>query len=154
MEYWKGEGEDNHGKEAGDCGAALHAQRLPEDSCHGWGIGYVAIPWLPRQDYKTLQDWKALFREFEKYARILAKEGLVLQYHNHKFEFEKFGIRDDQEIWRAIGEGGIDWPAVFKACKKAGTIHYIVEQDSCPITDDPFRSLAVSRQNIRAMGLG
>lgn len=179
--------------------------------CHAWGIGYVAIPWLPRQNYKTLKDWKMLFREFDGYAKALAREDIVVQYHNHKFEFEKFGIRngsggrtildmlyantkllqaeldfgwisrgghdcvawalrmkgrldqvhlkdwgikDDKEVWRAIGEGGIDWPAVFRACKAAGTRDYIVEQDDCPITNDPFLSLTVSRRNIRAMGLG
>ncbi len=179
--------------------------------CHAWGVGYVAIPWLPRQDFKTQQDWKRLFKEFEGYARALRREAIVVQYHNHKFEFEKFGIRngkggrtilemmyehtrllqaeldfgwvarggqdpaewalkmkgrldqvhlkdwgilDDQEIWRAIGEGGIDWRSVFKACKAAGTRHYIVEQDSCPVTNDPFLSLAISRKNIRGLGLG
>lgn len=179
--------------------------------CHAWGIGYVAIPWLSRNDFQTLEDWKKLFKEFEGYAKVLAKEGLIVQYHNHMFEFEKFGIKngkggktilemlytftdmlqaeldfgwvvrgghnpvawalkmkgrldqvhlkdwgvkDDQVVWRAIGEGGIDWPAVFKACKIAGTRDFIVEQDSCPITNDPFLSLAVSRKNIKAMGLG
>lgn len=178
--------------------------------CKGWGISYVAIPWLPRQDYKTLADWKKLFKEFEGYAKRCAKDGIVVQYHNHMFEFEKFGIvngkggktvldmlydgtkllqaeldfgwvvrggqspvawaqkmkgrldqvhlkdwgvRDDQPVWRAIGEGGIDWPAVIKACKAAGTKHFIVEQDQCPITNDPFLSLAISRKNLAAMGL-
>jgi sugar phosphate isomerase/epimerase len=62
--------------------------------CHAWGVGYVAIPWLPRQDFKTQQDWKRLFKEFEGYARALRREAIVVQYHNHKFEFEKFGIRN------------------------------------------------------------
>lgn len=180
-------------------------------NCQAWGIGYVAIPWLPRQEFTTLAAWKGLFREFEGYARKLAKAGLVLQYHNHMFEFEKFGVKngrggqtildmlyrgtkllqseldlgwvargghnpaawvlklvgradqvhlkdwgiqDDQPIWRAVGEGGIDWLAVFKACKAAGTRYYIIEQDSCPVTNDPFKSLAISRANVRAMGLG
>lgn len=178
--------------------------------CKAWGIQYVAIPWLPRQDFKTLADWKKLFKEFEGYAKRCAKDGIVVQYHNHMFEFEKsgikngaggktildmlyegtkllqaeldlgwvvrgghnpvnwaqkmkgrldqvhlkdWGIRDDQPIWRAVGEGGIDWPAVIKACKAAGTKHFIVEQDSCPITSDPFLSLAISRKNLLAMGL-
>lgn len=182
-------------------------------SCHQWGIDYVAIPWLDASKINTLAAWKGLAKEFNGFGKTLAKEGLVLQYHNHMFEFEKFGVKngkggqmfldllfrnthpkflqaeldlgwvsrgnespvewilkmrnrldqvhlkdwgvkDDQPVWRAIGEGGIDWQAVFQACKKAGTKHYIVEQDSCPITNDPFLSLAVSRKNIRAMGLG
>jgi sugar phosphate isomerase/epimerase len=178
--------------------------------CKAWGIQYVAIPWLPRQEYKTAADWKKLFKEFEGYAKRCAKDGIVVQYHNHMFEFEKFGIkngaggktildmlyegtkllqaeldfgwvvrgghspvawatkmagrldqvhlkdwgvRDDQPVWRAVGEGGIDWKAVIKACKASGTKDFIVEQDSCPITDDPFLSLAISRKNLAAMGL-
>lgn len=178
--------------------------------CQAWDIGYVAIPWLAHQEFKTLADWKKLFREFERYAKRCAKEGLTVQYHNHMFEFEKFGIKNgaggttilemlysgtellqaeldlgwvvrgghdpvawarrmkgrldqvhlkdwgvvnNEPVWRAVGEGGIDWPAVIKACKAAGTKHFIVEQDECPITNDPFRSLAISRKNLLAMGL-
>ena len=183
------------------------------DTCHKWGVGYVAIPWLDASKLATLDAWKALAREFNGFGRALAGEGIVLQYHNHMFEFEKFGVKNgkggqmfldllfkytnpkylqaeldlgwvargnqspvawvrkmanrldqvhlkdwgvlkDQPVWRAIGEGGICWPCVFQACKAAGTSYYIVEQDSCPITNDPFLSLAVSRKNIKAMGLG
>ena len=178
--------------------------------CQAWGIRYVAIPWLPRQEYTTLPAWKGLFKEFEGYARVLAKAGIVLQYHNHMFEFEKFGIVNgkggktvldmlydgtkllqaeldfgwvvrgghspvawaqrmkgrldqvhlkdwgvvnDQPVWRAVGEGGIDWPAVIKACRQSGTTDFIVEQDSCPVSNDPFLSLKISRDNLRKMGL-
>ena len=179
--------------------------------CKAWGIKYVAIPWLPRENYKTLADWKVLFKEFDGYAARFAKEGLVVQYHNHMFEFEKFGIKkgaggqtildmmyantkflqaeldfgwvvrgghcpvawakkmkgrldqvhfkdwgiiNDQPAWREIGEGGIDWVSVYKACKASGTTDFIVEQDSCPVTNDPFLSLSISRKNIKAMGIG
>jgi sugar phosphate isomerase/epimerase len=180
-------------------------------TCHAWGVQYVAIPWLSRENCKTLADWKKLFKEFEGYAKRFAKEGIVVQYHNHMFEFEKFGIKNgaggktildmmyentkllqaeldfgwvvrgghcpvawakkmkgrldqvhfkdwgvinDKPEWRAIGEGGIGWVDVFKACKASGTSYYIVEQDSCPVTNDPFLSLAISRKNIKAMGIG
>jgi sugar phosphate isomerase/epimerase len=182
-------------------------------TCQKWGISYVAIPWLDCAKLSTLADWKALAKEFNAFGKALVREGLVLQYHNHMFEFEKFGVRNgaggktflemlfeytkpeylqaeldlgwvargnqspvawvnkmkgrldqvhlkdwgvkgNEPVWRAIGEGGIDWPAVLKACKAAGTQHYIVEQDSCPITNDPFLSLSVSRANLKAMGLG
>ncbi len=179
--------------------------------CKAWGTTYVAIPWLSHKACDTAAAWRKLFAEFERYAKRLDKEGLILQYHNHMFEFEKFGIRngkggrtildmlfsgtkrlqseldvgwvvrgghdpiawidrlkgrldqvhlkdwgvkDNEPVWRAIGEGGIDWAAVLKACKRAGTKHYIVEQDSCPITNDPFRSLKISRDNLRDLGLG
>jgi len=183
------------------------------DTCHQWGIDYVAIPWLDASKLTTLDAWKALAKEFNGFGKALAKEGLILQYHNHMFEFEKFGVKNgkggktfldllfdltnakylqaeldlgwvargnespvdwvlkmqnrldqvhlkdwgvknNQPVWRAIGEGGICWHCVFKACKKAGTTYFIVEQDACPITNDPFLSLAISRKNIKDMGLG
>ena len=179
--------------------------------CQAWGVGYVAIPWLSRESLTTLDDWKRLFKEFEGYARQLKQAGLVLQYHNHMFEFEKFGVRqgrggttildllyrhtkrlqaeldigwvvrgghdpvawvgklagridqvhlkdwgvvNNEPVWRAVGEGGINWPLVLKACRKAGTRFFIVEQDNCPVSKDPFLSLKISRQNLKAMGLG
>ena len=63
------------------------------EDCRKLGISYVAIPWLKASDQKTLADWKALFREFEGYAKRFAKEGVTVQYHNHAFEFQKFGIK-------------------------------------------------------------
>ena len=70
------------------------------EDCRKLGISYVAIPWLKASDQKTLADWKALFREFEGYAKRFAKEGVTVQYHNHAFEFQKFGVKRD-EIVRA-----------------------------------------------------
>ena len=174
------------------------------------GCKYAAIPWLNIGDYKTSADWKGLFREFNVYQKKFAKAGIILQYHNHMFEFEKFGIKNgaggktildmfletckgiqaeldvgwvarggydpiawvkkfsgrlDQvhfkdwgvvnnaPVWRAVGEGSLDWPGIIKACKAAGTIDFIVEQDDCPVTGDPFRSYAISRKNLLAFKL-
>ena len=52
-----------------------------------------------------------------------------------------------------VGEGGIEWPAVIKACKASGTRHFIVEQDDCQITNDPFKSMRISFENLQALGL-
>ena len=176
------------------------------ENCHGWGVAYVAIPWLNAGDYKTAADWKKLFREFDAYASRLIKEGIVVQYHNHDFEFEKFGIKKgaggttildmlydgteflqaeldfgwiarggfDPAIWaakmkgrldqvhlkdwgivegkpefRAIGEGSLDWKRIIAAAKKSGAKDFIVEQDNCKVTDDPFLSYSISRKNLK-----
>lgn len=178
--------------------------------CQIWGINYVAIPWLNRADFKTLAEWKKLFKEMEGYAKRFLKAGVHVQYHNHCFEFEKFGVKkgrggktilemlyestsvlqgepdfgwiargganpvlwaeklkgridqvhlkdwgihDDQPTFRAVGEGSVDYPAVIKACKKAGTKDFIIEQDSCVLTEDPFLSYSISRKNVAEMGL-
>ncbi len=174
---------------------------------HDVGSAYVAIPWLPAEERKTAKDWRRLAKEMTRLGRALRQEGIVLQYHNHDFEFQRFGGRTGLEIlyaesdsrylqaeidtcwiarggadpawWCArlkgrldqvhlkdtvmlegqgavfaeVGEGNLNWPAILKACKTAGTKHYIVEQDSCPITKDPFKSLAISLRNLRKMGI-
>lgn len=178
--------------------------------CQSWGVEYVAIPGLGRADYKTLADWKRVFSEMEGYAQRFAKEGIVVQYHNHAWEFEKLGIKDgaggqtiydllwentqqlqgepdfgwisragyDPVLWaekltgridqvhlkdwgivdnqpefRAIGEGSLNHPAIIEACKASGTKDFIVEQDTCKITQDPFLSYAISYRNLLKMGL-
>jgi len=180
------------------------------DTCHGWGVKYVAIPWLAMKDYKEPVAMRKLFKEFDGYGKALKKEGIILQYHNHHFEFEKIGVKngrggkvfleslfdntkylqaeldlgwvkwgggcpaawamrmkgrldqvhlkdwgivDGQLALREVGEGCINWPVVIKACKAAGTRDFIVEQDACPLTNDPFKSIAISRKNLQAMGL-
>jgi hypothetical protein len=57
------------------------------------------------------------------------------------------------ELLKPIGEGGICWPCVFKACKEAGTSYYIVEQDSC-YDASPFDCLAESYRFLAALAKG
>ena len=45
-----------------------------------------------------------------------------------------------------VGQGILDWPAIFAAAKAANVVHYVVEQDVCP--GDPFESIATSLANL------
>ena len=54
-------------------------------------------------------------------------------------------------IMAEIGEGNLNWPAIVQACRDAGVIWYIIEQDVCQ--RDPFESLAISLRNVKAMGI-
>ena len=80
-------------------GAHVSLPKFREDEagviayCKALGISYVAIPWLDAKQYTTLAQWKKLFREFEGYAKRFAKAGIAVQYHNHDFEFQKFGVK-------------------------------------------------------------
>lgn len=56
-----------------------------------------------------------------------------------------------QQIMAEVGEGNLNWPAILSACKEAGVRWYAVEQDICQ--RDPFESLKISYQNLKAMGL-
>lgn len=60
-------------------------------------------------------------------------------------------FRKKKPIMAEVGEGNLNWPEIIKACKEAGVVWYIVEQDTCQ--RDPFESLAISLRNLKAMGL-
>ena len=64
-----------------------------------------------------------------------------------------WGVVGDTPVWRAVGEGGLNWKAIVQSCNAAGVNTYIVEQDSCPITNDPFKSIAISFENLMNMNL-
>ncbi len=49
-----------------------------------------------------------------------------------------------------VGEGVLDWPAIFAAAQTQGVTSYIVEQDEC--AGDPFDSIALSFANLQKMG--
>ncbi len=60
-------------------------------------------------------------------------------------------VKEGQPIFAEVGEGNLNWPAILAACKEAGVIWYIVEQDICQ--RDPFESLGMSLRNLEAFGL-
>lgn len=59
--------------------------------------------------------------------------------------------RAARPIMAEVGEGNLNWPAILQACRDAGVLWYIVEQDVCQ--RDPFESLALSLRNLHGMGL-
>jgi len=65
--------------------------------------------------------------------------------------FKDMTMKGNQQIMAEVGEGNLNWPSILNACKDAGVIWYIVEQDTCQ--RDPFESLAISLKNLRGMGL-
>ena len=50
-----------------------------------------------------------------------------------------------------VGEGILDWPAVFEAAEAAGVVYYLVEQDECK--RPPLEAVGISLQNLRRMGI-
>lgn len=51
----------------------------------------------------------------------------------------------------ALGEGNMNFPAIFKAAEEAGTEYMLVEQDDC-YGEDPFECLRRSYEYLKAMG--
>lgn len=57
---------------------------------------------------------------------------------------------DDQQTFAEVGEGTMDWPAIFEAGDACGAEWYIVEQDKC--ARPPLESIRISLENLRRMG--
>lgn len=55
-----------------------------------WGCRYAAIP-SACHDSQSPSDWIRFARECNVLGRKLLAKGIHLQYHNHDFEFAKFG---------------------------------------------------------------
>lgn len=56
-----------------------------------------------------------------------------------------------QQYMAEVGVGNLNWDGILAACRQANTKWYIVEQDIC--YRDPFESLKISLENLKAMGL-
>ena len=56
-----------------------------------------------------------------------------------------------EQLYAEVGEGNLDWEGIIAAAQDAGVKWYIVEQDICQ--RDPFESLEISFNNMKAMGL-
>lgn len=50
-----------------------------------------------------------------------------------------------------VGEGVLDWPSIFHACREAGVEWYVVEMDNCP--KPPLESIELALRNLRRMGI-
>lgn len=59
--------------------------------------------------------------------------------------------KDESKTFAEVGEGSLDWNAIFAAAEEVGgTVSYIVEQDVCP--GEPLDSVRKSIENLKAMG--
>lgn len=58
---------------------------------------------------------------------------------------------DPDATFAEVGEGVMDFPAIFEAAAVAGAEHYIVEQDRCQ--RPPLESVKISFQNLQTMGM-
>ncbi len=72
-------------------------------------IGYenVIIPYIG-DDYRTAAGYKKLAGELNEFAKPLAAKGLVMHYHNHSFEFEKYDGKAGFDIlWDATDPNSV-----------------------------------------------
>jgi sugar phosphate isomerase/epimerase len=86
--------------------------------------GHVTIPHPCATPHATEDDWKRLAQGANDMGKRLAAEGLVLQYHNHHVEFQRYGDRNVLEIIYSIAE-----PQYLKA--QIDT-HWVARGGGCP----------------------
>jgi len=158
------------------------------------GMSYLVVPFIPKDQRKSMDDYKKLADEFNTIGEKCKDAGLKFGYHNHAFEFEKledeipydillnqtdpelcfmqvdlywmvYGGYDPLDyfsnhpgrfdLWHVkdmvddnskesteIGNGKIDFPAIFNRKDQAGMKYYFLEQES--FTMDPVKSITQS----------
>jgi sugar phosphate isomerase/epimerase len=168
-----------------------------------WNCKHVGIPSMPPEYRVSEEGFRRFAAQANEIGAKLSRAGLTLSYHNHSFEFVRFGKRtgldliyeetdprylkalldtywiqhgggdpvawirkltgrmpvvhlkdmviiNGEQAMVEVGEGNFDWPAILHACKEAQVEWYAVEQDVCQ--RDPFESLKISYENLKAMG--
>ena len=83
----------------------------PEEKCNflkNFGVKYSVIPWYEHEKLAGSKEWEATKERFKKTAEMLKKNGMMLGYHNHDFEFQKAnGKYLHDYIFEAIDEDKI-----------------------------------------------
>ncbi len=82
-----------------------------------------------------------------------AKLILGLKKRIYVIHFKDYTVIQGKPHVCEIGEGNMDFPAIVKACKKAGVRWYVVEQDDPVPGRDMFDSARISFDNMRKLGL-
>ncbi len=66
----------------------------PENVLAGYakiGCSYVAVPYLPEERRSDTDGFEPTLKEIAMLGEVAKKNGMVMLYHNHDFEFKKIG---------------------------------------------------------------
>ena len=55
-----------------------------------FGTKYSVIPWYDKEALAGSDKWEETVTKFNKAAKLLSDNGMILGYHNHDFEFRKY----------------------------------------------------------------
>lgn len=69
----------------------------------------------------------------------------------HLVHLKDLAMSGSRQLFAEVGEGNLEWVPILEACRDAGIEYFLVEQDQCQ--GDPFESLGISLNNLRALGL-
>ena len=59
------------------------------DYLKGFGVEFVVVPWMETTKLAGYPEWEATKKNFIEMADLFKKNGMMLGYHNHDFEFVK-----------------------------------------------------------------
>ncbi|MDJ1468045.1 TIM barrel protein [Cytophagaceae bacterium DM2B3-1] len=62
------------------------------------GLTYITCPWWKEEHRKSADDYKKSAAIINLLAEYAVKQGLKFTYHNHDFEFKKFGNTDFYDV--------------------------------------------------------
>lgn len=62
------------------------------------GLKYITIPWLTPEMRTSADDYRTLAKRLNYAGQLCKKAGLKLVYHNHDFEFIKYGNETGMDI--------------------------------------------------------
>src|SRR5262245_10030044 len=65
---------------------------------HTIGARHIICPWLPPDRRGTAEGYRSLAQTLNRIGRDVQAGGLQLSYHNHDFEFERFGEQTALDI--------------------------------------------------------
>ncbi len=105
---------------------------------------YITVPYLGDHLRKTGDDYKKIASKLNEAGKLCKASGLKLAYHNHDFEFTKFGDttglgimlnETDKDLvdfeldlyW--VARSGVDPLALFKAYPKRFTMWHVKDMD-------------------------
>jgi len=167
------------------------------------GVDFITCPFLPEDRRQGSDAYKKLAAILNSVGQRAKERGIQLCYHNHAFEFERFGgetgfdilfkaadpdlvkieldvywvefagesavaylkryaervplvhikdmTGDGQPTFAEVGEGRLDFQAIFEAAESApGVAWYIVEQDKCQRPS--IESAQISLENLKKWG--
>ena len=78
------------------------------DYLKGFGVKYVVVPWYEKHLLAGNPEWEQTAELFRDRAELFAKNGMMLGYHNHDFEFVKVdGKYVHDYIFEAVAEDKI-----------------------------------------------
>lgn len=68
------------------------------ESANQLGSEYIVVPYLDEKLRSDLDDFKRIAQKINEAALLCKQSGLKLAYHNHDFEFKKFGNQTGYDI--------------------------------------------------------